>query len=392
MSYSSVLKRYYGFQVTIQILFWVPIFYAYQKLMGLSDAQYFEIQSYYYWIFCLLELPTGWLADRLGYRFTLISSALIMVLTHLSAIFWTTYLGFLTHFALIALARALTSGTANAYLYEYLAENDRELEYKKCEGKARSLALAARVLAWAAAGFLFSQEASLPYWLTTAACLISVLCAFALPSLLSESHENKNSKNLKPVFHEILFNHHLLYAILMGVGIFVLLRLSLVNLYQPLMQSKGFSFSSFGLVISVITVFEAFGAGLSHHFSRWFDDHFAIFLSTVIVSLALMAIPYSGQLGTLFCFSVFSFLAGVSYPLVRYQVNAAIKEARFRATLLSLESMIQRIFMGGAAFFCAGFVRREEIDEFLIVMGILIILLVASSTWRLKVLSKALEK
>ena len=44
-------------------MLWLPIFYAYQRQLGLSDAQIFGIQSLYYVAFCLMEIPTGMAAS-----------------------------------------------------------------------------------------------------------------------------------------------------------------------------------------------------------------------------------------------------------------------------------------------------------------------------------------
>jgi MFS family permease len=74
-------KRFFfvfnSFQFFFSLLLWVPIFYEYQKRIGLNDTEIFKIQSLYYLIFCLMEIPTGYLADWLGYRLCLILGSLI---------------------------------------------------------------------------------------------------------------------------------------------------------------------------------------------------------------------------------------------------------------------------------------------------------------------------
>src|SRR5690606_6775932 len=69
---ASVRRRYYAFQFFFNLLLWIPVFYEFQKQLGLDDPQIFRIQSVYYLVFCFLEIPTGAFADRFGYRRSLI--------------------------------------------------------------------------------------------------------------------------------------------------------------------------------------------------------------------------------------------------------------------------------------------------------------------------------
>ena len=60
-----LIRRYYIFQFLFSMLFWAPIFFEFQKRLGLSDGEIFRIQSLYYLAFCFLEIPTGFFAERL---------------------------------------------------------------------------------------------------------------------------------------------------------------------------------------------------------------------------------------------------------------------------------------------------------------------------------------
>jgi nitrate/nitrite transporter NarK len=119
-----VVRLYYGYQFFFSLLLWLPIFYEYQKRMGLSDGQIFAIQSIYYIVFCFLEIPTGMAADRWGHRQCLRWGSVVLVVSNCLPIFTPTYPGFLWHFLLIALARSLNSGASSAYLYDYLNEHE----------------------------------------------------------------------------------------------------------------------------------------------------------------------------------------------------------------------------------------------------------------------------
>ena len=86
-----VIRLYCGFQFFFPMLLWLPIFYEYQKRIGLSDPEIFRIQSVYYLLFLLLELPTGFFADRWGYRLSLKTGSWVLLISNLLPIFFKNY-------------------------------------------------------------------------------------------------------------------------------------------------------------------------------------------------------------------------------------------------------------------------------------------------------------
>ncbi len=119
MNPHRVIKLFYGFQFFFSLLLWTPVFIAYQQRMGLSDEQIYGIQSIYYIAFCLLELPTGYLADRWSQRKCLLSGSLLLVGSNLLVVFEPTYAGFLWHWLSIALSRSLISGATQCSELSY---------------------------------------------------------------------------------------------------------------------------------------------------------------------------------------------------------------------------------------------------------------------------------
>src|SRR3954454_23824598 len=99
-SVRRVVHSTYGFQLFFGMLLWTPVFYEYQKRIGLSDPEIFRIQSIYYLLFCLLEIPTGLFADLWGYRLCMRAGALVLVASNLLPIYAQSYSGFLAHFVL----------------------------------------------------------------------------------------------------------------------------------------------------------------------------------------------------------------------------------------------------------------------------------------------------
>jgi MFS family permease len=344
------LKRLFftfnAFQFFFSLLLWVPIFYEYQKKIGLSDPEIFRIQSLYYLIFCLLEIPTGYLADWLGYRLCLILGSTTLIVANIWIPFSPNYSGFLIHFILIALSRSFVSGASSAYLYETLHKQNQLEEYKEAEGKARAYSLIGKVFCWAVIGLIMQWHLTLPYWLTALNASIGLIFAFLLPE--TKVSEEKKRVSLVELYSVLISNPYLILLMMQGVALFVLARICQVNLFQPILHHKGFSVVTYGMVMSLMTLFEAIGSFKSKWVRKYVSDLYAIFIFTLIIGLSFYFISLDSFFGldvkivTIAALCLFSYIIGVSFPIQRQLINQAIPEPRLRATLLSSESIIDR--------------------------------------------------
>lgn len=346
----SPIKKFFflftSYQFFFSLLLWVPIFYEYQKKMGLSDVEIFRIQSIYYLVFCLLEIPTGFLADKIGYKLCLILGSITLFFANILVPIDATYQGFLIHFILIALARSFVSGASSAYLYEALHQKNMLEEYKEAEGRARFYSLIGKVLCWGAIGLVMQWHFTLPYWFTAINALFSLYFAFKLPSISATTAENKISiLKIVPILSN---NFYLLLIMFQGVALFVLARICQVNLFQPILQHKGFSLPSYGVIMSVMTIFEAIGSYRSKWLRQYLSDLYAIFVFTILIGICFYFLSIDYFLGidkkiiTIAALCFFSFIIGLSYPIQKQLMNEAIPEPRLRASILSTESIIDR--------------------------------------------------
>jgi MFS family permease len=369
---SRVVHNYYGFQIFFPLLIWVPIFYEFQRRTGLSDTEIFNIQSIYYLVFSALEIPTGFFADKKGYRASLILGAIILVAANIVPVALTTFIWSLLHWCLIALSRALISGAASAYLYDFLDARGERDEYRAIEGRARALTLVARVVAWSAAGFLMEWNLSSPYILTAAAATLSVWFAMRLPAD-APSKGPKHSAKSGPRFPPM--SVVLVLVMLQGVGIFVFNRITQVNMYQPLLKERDFAVETFGAIMAAMTIVEAYGAAHTSWLQKRMQDVTAVTLLTLIIGASLVLVGLSGQTGALVGLMIFAWASGVAFPVQRQLLNDVIPDRRWRATLLSVESIVDRLFSAVLAWAAGIYVFAGQASLFLVAASILFIML-----------------
>lgn len=378
---ARAVRLTYGFQFFFGLLLWIPIFYEYQKQLGLSDAEIFGIQSIYYIAFCLLEIPTGMVADRFDYRTSLWLGASVLVVANLVPVLAGNYTGFLVHFLLIALARSLISGAQSAYLYEYLHAHDAGHLYLKVEGVGRSYSLVGKIVYWPVIGMLMQWNMPSPYWLTAINAAIAVVLALRLPPIPNwRRPEGKTAKLLAGVggaFGSLRTSRWLLLLMIQGIAMFTLVRILQVNLFQPVLESKDVSVGWYGSVLAAMTIFEAIAAARPHWLSRRIGPARSVFLLTVVMALAIGFIVPSGGVVTIVLLCLFSVTAGMSFPLQKKLLNDAIPDSRYRATLLSMESIMDRAVCAVVAVALGAYLAGGRLDEFLVLSSVVTVIMMA---------------
>ena len=374
-----VIRLFYGFQFFFSLLLWVPIFYEYQRRVGLNDEQIFSIQSIYYLAFCVLEIPTGFLADRWSHRRCMQSGAGLLVLANLLPVVFPNYDGFLWHFLLIALSRSLISGASSAYLYEFLRANGELGLYKEAEGKARAYSLAGKVVFWAGIGTLMQWHLSLPYTLTAAATAVALYFVWRMPEMPRTALTEKPLIASAKTLGVLLRSPFLIGVMIQGIALFVYMRVAQVNLFQPILNEKGIPLGSHGMIMSLITVFEAVGSANPNWVRKLLrtTDLNAVFILTLVLAISLSMMAAGGPLMAITGLCVLSLAGGAAYPIQRQVINDAIPDSKYRATFLSLESIINRAASAWIISLLGGVMAAGQINAFLHLSAAITILAMA---------------
>jgi hypothetical protein len=292
----------------------------------------------------------------------------------------------LAHFIGVALSRSLGSGASSAYLYEYLRRFDAVTEYKRAEGNARAYGLLGKVVCWAGIGLMMQWHVTLPYWLTALSAVVAVIFAFWMPALSKingaeaasegtaggvECLKKEHSARLA-VFRVLWGSPFLVLLMFQGAAIFVLARIGQVNLFQPILAEKTFGLPAYGVVMSMMTVFEALGSLRHQDLRKWLNDLNAIFVLSISAALSLGLIPFVDKVGAVILLCLLAWSSGVAFPMQRQLINDAIMDSRFRATLLSMESILDRAICSIVAWLLGWYLGFGSLDDFLIISALII--------------------
>ncbi|QIE57803.1 MFS transporter [Pikeienuella piscinae] len=158
------------------LVFWQAIWFLYfQNTLSASDA--ILLYAIYDIGTTALEVPSGYMSDRLGRRFTLCASAAAgfgaAMLLALGGSFEVFALGQ----ALLGASAALASGTDSALLYESLTAAGRRAEIERQEVRAWRFSFCALALSAVAGGAIALRFPALPFLAGGAAFIAALVIA-----------------------------------------------------------------------------------------------------------------------------------------------------------------------------------------------------------------------
>lgn len=178
-----------GFRAYFLVLFtsrrnFIPILSAYYLTLPNSTAS--EIGLYTgagYLASLLLNIPAGMIADRFGYKNTLILTKIFLVASSIMFLFSHSFTGFLIGSVFSSLgANAFYSGTGSAFLRDTLSEMNRKTEYKKISSAIKADVSLISVVFIIGLPFLTQFDIRLPLLAGAIIDIIGLFAVFALKS------------------------------------------------------------------------------------------------------------------------------------------------------------------------------------------------------------------
>ena len=137
----------------------------------------------------LLEVPTGWLADRYGHRRSLILGSFVQVLGMLCCWLGQGIPGLIAASVLVALGDAFRSGADHALLYRTCVALGREADFQRIQARTEAVRLTAMVGLVLAGGAIVTRWGFPAGWIAE-----TVLCAagLAMACAMSEPAEDSD--------------------------------------------------------------------------------------------------------------------------------------------------------------------------------------------------------
>lgn len=183
------IRLYPYYQLAANFLAWLPLFFLYfSQYVTLSDA--LLISSAYYFCVFILEIPSGYLSDRLGRKPILITASFCAAVSYAVFLFASSMQALIIAQCLLAGFFALKSGSDTSLLYDSLVQLDRKDDYADQEAKATKFSMIALAVSSLVGGLTGYFNLHIAYVLSLIAALIALLICtrFSEPSRTGEAH------------------------------------------------------------------------------------------------------------------------------------------------------------------------------------------------------------
>ena len=314
-----------------------PVLILYYTDNGLNPTQIFTIQAIFHLAVLLLEVPSGYLADVIGRKKTLVFGSVFFPLGLALYAVGQSFTSFVCAEVLLAVSVSMRSGCDSAMVFDSLRQLGRQGEYKRFEGKCALVARTGTAVSSVAGGLLAAVFLRLPFLVNIASALIMPPVAL---SLAEPEREKRRSSN--PMLDILRICRFCLKAphirpLVLFCGLLMACQLTGLWAYFLLYRDLGIGIGWFGILFAVFQLAGALGGSRAHAFSERFGARTALFLALLsplfFIMLGLFPIVWLLPL-----IPANALLWNLAYPVLLERLNLAVG-SDVRATVLSLAAM-----------------------------------------------------
>jgi len=328
----KIKRNFYLYTFFSSLRFAWSVFMLYFANQWLNTAQIWILLLLWFWVPSFFEIPSSILADKFSRKNILIIGAVVDVLSMIFYIIWWDFYIFVLAILFQWISVAFCSGTNSAWLYDSLADCQKDWEYDKIASKSMSFYFFGRAIACIVWWVSYAFSVKFPFILTL---INNVLILLLLIVFFKESNHKKSTAKFYLHIKEWVSNlakskfikNILIYIILTVSGNMIFFY------FQPVLEFKWLPVVRFGVVYMVMNIFSALWA----HYYKKFEFISKRLLIIGLIVFALVTLVYI-KLDYWFMFlaSSFSFfIAGMQMTYMTTLVNKSVS-SNIRATALSL--------------------------------------------------------
>ena len=325
----------YAISLLQGMIFYGPIATLYRQAQGVSVFQITAIESVSLFLCIILEVPWGVVADKIGYKKTMVFCSWLYLISKL--VFWQAsgFGGFLLERIMLSFVIAGLSGVDSSILFL----SSKGLNSQKVFGIYYGLGTAGMLAAAALFSVCIGDNYRLAAFATVISYGLAALLALGLEEVKKEQQEKFDKKAFRQLLSSVLKDKRLL-LMLLTIALFQECHQTITVFLNQLQYEKvGLSSSAIGIVFIAVTLVGLLGM-LSHRVTKALGSKKSGLALILLGFLACLCLAITET--TVFSVGAIVLLR-LSYtlfePLHMELQNRQIK-SEYRATALSINSMI----------------------------------------------------
>ncbi|NSW45413.1 MAG: MFS transporter [Bacteroidales bacterium] len=320
----------------------MPIIVLFYQSNHLSMHEIFILQSIYSISIVVFEIPSGYIADVIGRKKTILIGAWLGLLGYIIYSFTEGFWSFVFAEITLGIGQSMISGADSAMLYDSLRDDQNEKAYLKLEGRIISIGNFAEAIAGIIGGLLAIYSLRYPYYGQV------IISAIAIPAaiLLKEPHCSniRIALGWKQIFNVVKYSiktqvlfWNILYSSFIGVS-----TLTMAWFVQPWFIMNTVPAAYFGILWTLLNLTVGIASLFSYKIQHTFGEkkvHLFFNFIIIIGFLALGWLPFWSGIILLFIFYI---ARGIATPILKNNINQ-FTPSNIRATVLSIRNFFIRI-------------------------------------------------
>jgi MFS family permease len=378
MSVHSNIWKLYLIKASKWMMLFMPIIWLFYKENGLGVRDLFIIQSIYSITIALIEIPSGYVADVLGRKKSMIIGTFFGFLGMI--IYATSYGfdGFLFAALSLGVGQSFISGSDTALMYDSLFQLNRSKDFIKFEGRTISMGnFAEAVAGFIGAYFLTQSTYRIPFYYQIGIAFIGFVIALSLVEPASQKIKDgkaKPWKNIKLILRYSLFENatlrlYILYSAIMGTA-----TLTIAWFAQPLLDALSIEGKYNGIIFGVLNLAVAFTAYYAHYIEQKIKTKIILISVLILISGSYLILSQHLAFWSLGVLLLFYLVRGIATPILRdYQNRHTPSE--MRATVMSIRSFIIRVLFAILSPIIGYLAEIYSLEKAILFSGILFLIL-----------------
>jgi MFS family permease len=338
---NGFLSKIYAFKFFDDLIFIYPLYAVMFVDYGLTGLQISIILAVWSITAFILEVPSGVIADKYSRKHILFFAQIARIVGYACWLIFPNFIGFLIGFIFWGVKSAFTSGTFEALVFDELKQANRDSEYTKIIGRARSFAFVAILLASFGASVAIHFGYSFVLAISLVSLTVSSISIIILPKAkrFESTNEKKYFSRLKQGFSDSVRN-----PLIFKLIIFISISLALggaIDEYWPIFgEQVGLAKYAIAIFIGASSAIQAIASVIAYKFSHLSNRIFYVAFALNGILLLIASLIFKPA--TVLFLLVFSFLFKIIDVVFEGEIQNVIPTAQ-RATILSVKGFFTEI-------------------------------------------------
>lgn len=214
------LLKLYAYNALINFSLVGTILYLYLNFIGLSYAQIGILAAALQFGKCVLEVPTGYIADRFGNKASVIISLLLNIATYIIVISTDSFYVLFVSFVLLAISYTLSTGCVDAIIVNSVFDEGKDDELIKVASISRIIQYVSCGVSSIVACIVAELNFHFAFLIDIFALALCLLLVFSFEDRPNERAErNSVDYSIKTVTKYVISNQHIFYFTLIDSAV-----------------------------------------------------------------------------------------------------------------------------------------------------------------------------